>query len=245
MKKVRLIALAILLASLSVICFMGAPQCGENLLLIVYRCGGDDRYYSTNMATILKSQGYNVKEVIDPPDGSIANLLLNPQTPYNQVWVWDIASGLCLDDPSDLDAYDMWYNIHPSLVIDTRSYGLCCGQQNTPDVNFVKNVAQTLQSHGGGLYIGTDHDGYNNDGNALLVRLKYNVTSGVYGNKIAAGDTTSSLLNTPYAINPTTLWVGSVAGAPFGVQPNSRSLQAIAWPSTSLSYVSTFLTPVP
>lgn len=243
MIKIRLIAILMLIVSLSIISMGVVPKC-ENILLVVYRCGGDDKYYSPTLGDILEAEGYTVNEIIDPADGTMANFLLNPKTPYSQVWVWDIASGKCLDDQSDLDAYYFWYSAHPSIVIDTRSYALCCGMKATPDVNLVKNIAETFRTRGGGLYIGVDHDGYNTDGNALLNRLGYNVTSGFYTSKITGGDKTSPILTTPNAIEPSTLWVGSVSVAPTGVQPNSKELKPIVW-SGSYNYISAFLLPIP
>ena len=204
-------------------------QCTGSILFIRF---GAYEPQSNNIANKLINLSYDVTYLINPASGNISSALASKE--FQQVWLFDIATSLNLTDVG-ANAIADWYNTSAkgNIIIDARSYGAY--YNIATDAPWIENEAHAFCTRCGGLWIGTDHTpGWAYNGNKLLSTLGYATVSGIQGNMVVAGNTSSELLTTPNTIDPATLYANSSVGiAPTGTQPDGTVLEKVLWNSAT------------
>ena len=190
----------------------GAAQAAD--ILIAY-IGADSSSVATMQAN-LAADGHVVDTVNAATPGSLATAL-SAET-YDEVFLWDVTTTPLLNQ-DDVDALAAFWNAHPGLVIDTRSYGYLFQPTNPSEIALLQNVANVFVQTGGGVWVGTDHDSWAQNGNLFLSGIGVNPITGSFSDAVNYADPSSVLLD---GVTPAELWGAgaSVGQAPFGVQPN-------------------------
>lgn len=176
------------------------------------------------MEAALEANGHTVDQVDARTGGNIANALSSGS--YDQVFLYDLTSSRYVND-ADLNAMADFYNQHPSMVQDSRSYGLINTSPSLKPVEWqlINNVADAFDDFGGGLWIGTDHDPtWTRNANPLLSLLGFNTITGSFSQAVNTNDPESILLD---GITTTDLWAqgASVGSVSLGIQPNGTDMR--------------------
>lgn len=176
----------------------------------------------TDMKSNLEADGHTVTIVNAKIAGNLALALTGNS--YDSLFVWDLTATRYLDQ-SDLDAVEDFYGDHSSLVLDSRSYGYYFQGNQASEVNLLQNVASTLDSFGGGLWIGTDHDpDWTLNANPILSQLGFDTITGSHSDAVNDYDPASVLL---VDVTVSELWASgaSVGNVSLGIQPNGVDMR--------------------
>jgi hypothetical protein len=198
-----------------------------------YNGDGDNMF--SELQSYVASQHGNAalaEKVILSQDGQVAALLA--QHTYEQIWVYDL-SYLSTDPyPTDYVAIANWYNQAPvkEIICDGRFLSsFWNGRSSGEGRKVTQNYYYNLMVRGGGLVLATDHDEFFNFGmNNLNAALGLNPFVGNFPNQAFPLDEGHPLTTEPHIL--TGLFNDSSTGqAPFGVQPNGRTLRTIGYHS--------------
>ncbi len=205
------------------------------------------QYDGENIYQVLVDMGHTVDYLDVPADGDVAAAL--GATAYDQVWLFDASSASSnrLDDSGDLSALVDFHLASPHLIMDSRSYGLPYYGASSSSYPYeglwVENEAEALSRAGGGMWLGGDHEGWNDDIDAVMTALGYPTWSSSYSGAIST--TVDTWLWECYnTVDPTALWVGTVADIADGTVTGTYDtvdLVAIA-SSSSANYIVTTIT---
>jgi len=168
------------------------------------------------MQTNLAADGHTVDVADTSAPGALATAL--GAKAYDQVYLWDVTTTPTLN-VDDLSAISGFWDTHRGLVVDTRSYGYHFQGNNASEIALLRNVANVFVQTGGGVWVGTDHDNWAQNGNLFLASIAVNDITGSYSDPVNYADASSVLLD---GVTPADLWGAgqSVGQAPHGVQPN-------------------------
>lgn len=196
-----------------------------------YNADGVNMYNELSAyAATYHGQAGGVDYVLLDVNGEVATLLA--QNTYEQIWVYDLSTGADAY-PTDYAAIKTWYDAAPikEVICDGRFLssfwnGRSTGEGRKVTANYYYNLA----IRGGGLVLATDHNDYANVGmNNLANLLGFNNFVGNFGGSFPL-DAGHPLSTEPHILE--SLFNDSSTGqAPFGLQPNGRTLRTIGYHS--------------
>jgi subtilase family serine protease len=183
-------------------------------------------FYKTLTTTAAKSTFVNLDA-----NGKVATLIRSNR--YDQIWVFDLSSGLD-DYPADWQAIGDWFNAltNAAIICDGRTissywFGQWQGEGRMLTLNYYEN----LKRQGGGIMLGTDDDNYVSGINSLNDRIGVERFHGNFNLDFIPIDMASPLMNFPNNLGSRLHDNSSPSQTPFGLQPNGRILYSVAWHS--------------
>ncbi|WP_157973512.1 VPLPA-CTERM sorting domain-containing protein [Tropicimonas sp. IMCC34043] len=176
----------------------------------------------SDIKTALEAKGHTVDIVNGKTGGSIATALTSSS--YDLLFFYDLTSTRYVND-ADISAIGTFFSSHQNIVQDARSYGYNFQGSNASEVALIQNVAEQLDVHGGGLWVGTDHaPGWTQNANPVLTELGFNPISGMHSQAVNSYDPASVLLD---GVVASELWAAgqSVGHVSLGIQPNGLDMR--------------------
>jgi hypothetical protein len=187
--------------------------------------------------------GFNVTE--RSPDAAI----YNDYGSFDQVCVYDLFTGpnSSATQAADYANIANWFNglADDNLIVDGRIISSAPGWTSVggfpPEDAWIQNYAVQLDSAGGGLLLGTDHDAFQLGINSINAQINIDPFTGFYGTY----PTSQALLD---PASPLYVDIGPCVGspgdtcindnsttgfAPAGLQPNGRFLTPVAYHGTT------------
>lgn len=187
----------------------------------------------TNIHQALVASGVNSRLVTLATRGQVQTAL--SEDTFDQIWVYDLSTG---DDDyqPDWDAIADWFQANASrgIICDARILSSFWGGLEVEGRLLAENYFANLGAAGGGLVLGTDHDSFAGGINSLNAQLGLQPFTGSFVLDEIPVDTAHPLMTTPNTLGPTLPDWSTPGQAPFGLQPNGRVLQAVAWHSGDL-----------
>ncbi len=201
----------------ALICALGGTAQADNILLTQFHYSG----YAKIKAN-LESNGHTV-DIVDSTTGGSLATALGAET-YDQVFLWDLTNASYLNG-TDYAAMTSFYNAHQSIVVDSRSYVYNWTPDNVDEQRILTNVASEFASHGGGVWVGTDHHpDWTNNGNPFLTSNGFDPVTGSHDVSMNDYDPASVLLDgvNVASLTPSFISVGHVSQ---GIQPNTVDMR--------------------
>jgi hypothetical protein len=167
---------------------------------------------------------------------------------YSQVWVYDLVTGANQSATQQANYSNIanWYNglADQNLIADGRIISSSASWTNRTnglglngEVEWIQNYANLLDSQGGGLMLGTDHDAYHSGINSINQQIGIDPFTGNYYTDpyeayidpasplFVTGLETCSFDSTQNCINDNS----STGFAPTGLQANGQTLTPVAY----------------
>jgi PEP-CTERM motif len=194
------------------------------------------------LAGMIAAAGYNVTERY------LDTGIYDDYADFDQVWVYDLVTGTN-DNANQVANYQNiadWYNglatknlIADGRIISSAPFWTTAGGFPAEDA-WIQNYANVLDSHGGGLVLGTDHNDFQdgiNQINDLIHIDRFTGFYGVYPTSQALVDSFSPLYvpigNCVASPSEPCINDNSTTGfAPAGLQPNGQFLTPVAYHGT-------------
>jgi hypothetical protein len=229
---VRWLSLTILLPLV-----FSANAYASSILISTYNWHTSSDYAS--LQTALESAGHTVQFVDGTATDSISNALGSAS--YDQVFIFDVTTTNYMSS-NDLSALSAFHDAASSMVVDTQSYNYT--SWDTSDANgisFLTNVANEFENYGGGIYLGSDHDSWAQNSNAVLGAFGMDLISGIISSEITWYDSSSPLFA---GVTPTD-WDSSSYGIGISGMQNGQFFDILATDGTNTLISASFVSAVP
>lgn len=199
-------------------------------VLLVNVHSGDYDAESTNILTSLVDSGITARFVNLDTDGQVKTVL--DQHTFDQIWVFDLS----VDEnpyPTDWAAVSSWFLTNPArgIICDARMISSYWTGLEASAKLLTQNYFANLQTAGGGLVLGTDHDGFQQGINEINALIGLQPFSGAFTLDVLPVDVGHQLMTTPNVLGASLPDDSTPGQVPFGLQPNGRILYTVAWHS--------------
>jgi hypothetical protein len=221
-------------ASLLLNLLTALPSLATHYSVLVVNVSGDTyNEGGTNIHQALVTSGITSRLLTLATNGQVETALA--EDTFDQIWVFDLSTG---DDdyPLDWAAMSGWFQANPSrgIICDARILSSFWGGFEVQGRLLAENYFANLQTAGGGLVLGTDHDSFAGGINSINAQLGLQPFTGSFVLDEIPVDTAHPLMTTPNTLGPTLPDHSTPGQVPFGLQPNGRVLHAVAWHSGNL-----------
>jgi len=234
-----------ILVTLALVCAAVAPSAWAVNILFAHVDTGSYVDDGNEIAAFLTDAGHTVTEVF------LQTTVVSDFSSYDQVWVYDLSTGLdnSATQTTNYTNISSWYNglTDQNLIVDGRIISSGPDWISGGESDWIQNYAEQLLLRGGGLVLGTDHQGPT-PGSAFVEGInEINASIGI-------GDFTGNYFVPPLEalVDPLSpLWVStlnacsssptddcindnsSTSFAPTGLQTNGQFLTPVAYHGTA------------
>ncbi len=223
--KFKIINAALIGIILSVSSFVNAG-------IILIGDAGQYNFDYSNIESALENAGHSVDIVNLQTNDSVHNAL--NATQYDQFFLFDVTEYNLLSN-NDLSSLTNLHNQHKSIVMDTQSYNYNAwnAANDASGKQMLVNIADQFSLFGGGVYLGTDHDSWALNANAMLSSFGMGNITGNISGEITWFDAASPIFN---GVDPIS-WQGSSYGKALTGVHGGQSFTAVAG-SSSTAFIS-------
>ncbi|ASP47562.1 PEP-CTERM sorting domain-containing protein [Cognaticolwellia beringensis] len=192
-------------------------------------------YNYSNIEIALETAGHSVDFVDLTTTDSVYNAF--NATSYDQFFLFDVTTSNLLSG-NDLSSLANLHNQHSSIVMDTQSYNYNAWDLNNANGNqMLVNIADQFSLFGGGVFLGTDHDSWAKNANAMLSSFGMGNITGDISGEITWFNAASPIFN---GVNPLSWGSSSYGRALTGVH-GGQTFTALAGTSSTTFISSSFV----